>query len=49
MSDEKPRPENIPEPDDPRESNGTGENADEEQLGITKEEVVELEDDSKGG
>jgi hypothetical protein len=34
---------------DPREENGTGSEADEEQLGITEEEVEDLEDDAKGG
>jgi hypothetical protein len=36
-------------PVDPREQNGTGEQADEQQLGITEEEVNDLEDDAKGG
>lgn len=43
--DEAPR-EN---PVDLREQNGTGEHADEEQLGVTEEEVDDLEDDAKGG
>jgi hypothetical protein len=34
---------------DSREQNGTGEGADEEQLGITHEDVDDLEDDAKGG
>jgi len=34
---------------DTRQKNGTGEGADEEQLGVTEEEVDELEDDAEGG
>ena len=37
------------QPPDPREENGTGEKADEQQLGVTDEEVTDLEDDAKGG
>ena len=33
----------------PGSENGTGEGADEDQLGITDEEVDDLEDDAKGG
>jgi len=32
-----------------RERNGTGADADEDQLGITEEEVDDLEDDAEGG
>ena len=50
MNQERPAPEDIPGPDgievlqrgdegDTREQNGTGEEADEEQLGVTNEEV----------
>lgn len=35
--------------EDSRERNGTGAGADEDQLGITEEEVDELEDDAEGG
>jgi hypothetical protein len=35
--------------DDPRERNGTGEGADEEQLGVSEEELDDLEDDAEGG
>ena len=37
------------DPADSREQNGTGEHADEDQLGVTEEEVNDLEDDAKGG
>jgi Domain of unknown function (DUF1835) len=49
MNQERPKPADVPDPADPRERNGTGEHADEQQLGITEEEVEDLEDDSKGG
>ena len=60
MNPERPAPEDIPGPNgievlqrqgdaDTREKNGTGEGADEEQLGITEEEVDDLEDDAEGG
>jgi hypothetical protein len=35
--------------EDSRERNGTGADADEQQLGITEEEVDDLEDDAEGG
>ena len=60
MNQERPAPEDIPGADgievlhhldqgDSREHNGTGAGADEAQLGITEEEVDELEDDAEGG
>lgn len=60
MNLERPAPEDVPGSDgievlqrqdegDSRRSNGTGEGADEEQLGVTEEEVNDLEDDAKGG
>jgi hypothetical protein len=36
-------------PEDLREQNGTGEDADEEQLGVTKEVVKDLANDAEGG
>ena len=35
--------------EDTRERNGTGEDADEEQLGVTNEEVKDLANDAEGG
>lgn len=35
--------------EDSRDRNGTGADADEDQLGITGEEVDDLEDDAEGG
>jgi len=60
MNQERPAPEDVPGADgievlqrndegDSREQNGTGAGADEDQLGITEEEVDELEDDAEGG
>jgi len=60
MTQERPSPEDIPGVDgievlqrhdegDTRERNGTGADADEDQLGITEEEVDDLEDDAEGG
>lgn len=59
MIQERPAPEDIPGSDgievlqrqdeDTRERNGTGADADEDQLGITEEEVEDLEDDAEGG
>ncbi len=52
MNQERPAPEDIPGPDGIevlRRENGTGEGADEEQLGVTDEELDELEDDAEGG
>jgi hypothetical protein len=49
-----PSPEDIEhlldeDPADPREQNGTGEEADEAQLGVTDEEVKDLANDAEGG
>jgi hypothetical protein len=60
MTHERPAPEDIPGADgievlqrqdegDTRERNGTGADADEDQLGLTEEEVDDLEDDAEGG
>jgi hypothetical protein len=60
MNPERPAPEDVPGADgvevlqrkdegDTRERNGTGAGADEAQLGITEEEVDDLEDDAEGG
>ena len=55
MNHERPAPEEVlqrqhqRQNEDTRERNGTGEDADEEQLGVTKEEIDDLEDDAKGG
>ena len=52
MTHERPAPEEIPGPDGIevlRELNGTDAEADEEQLGVTEEELNELEDDAEGG
>jgi len=49
MNQERPAPEQHKGEGDSREHNGTGEGADEEQLGVTEEEVDDLEDDAKGG
>jgi hypothetical protein len=60
MNHERPAPDDVPGPDgievmhrhdegNTRRQNGTGEGADEDQLGITEEEVDDLEDDAKGG
>jgi len=57
---ERPAPEDIPGSDgievmqrqdqgDTRERNGTGEGADEDQLGVTDDELNDLEDDAEGG
>lgn len=59
MNQERPAPEDIPGSDgievlrrqdegDTRERNGTGAEADEEQLGVTDDELDELEDDADG-
>jgi hypothetical protein len=42
MSAERP-------PEDTREENGTGADADEQQLGTNDDELDDLEDDAKGG
>jgi hypothetical protein len=60
MNHERPAPEEVPGSDgielrqplgqaNTRRRNGTGEGADEDQLGVTEEEVGDLEDDAKGG
>ena len=60
MSAERPAPEDIPGADgievlqrkdvgETRARNGTGAGADEDQLGISQEEVDDLEDDAEGG
>ena len=60
MMQERPAPEDIPGPDgievlrrqdegDTRERNGTGADADEQELGVTDEELDDLEDDAEGG
>jgi len=60
MNQERPAPEDIPGSDgievlqrqdegDTRERNGTGADADEDQLGISDEEIDDLEDDAEGG
>ena len=60
MNQERPAPEDIPgsggievlrrqDDGDTREKNGTGEGADEDQLGVTDEELDDLEDDAEGG
>jgi len=60
MSHERPAPGDVPGSDgievlqrhdegNTRRLNGTGEGADEAQLGVTDEEVDDLEDDAKGG
>jgi hypothetical protein len=60
MTQERPAPDDIPGSDgievlrrqdegDTRERNGTGADADEEELGVTDEELDDLEDDAEGG
>jgi len=60
MNQERPAPDDVPSPDgievlqrqdegESRERNGTGADADEDQLGITEDEVDDLEDDAEGG
>jgi hypothetical protein len=60
MNHERPAPDDVPGSDgievmrrqdegNTRQQNGTGEGADEDQLGVTEEEVDDLEDDAKGG
>ena len=60
MNAERPAPEDIPGPDgievlqrkdvgNTRERNGTGAGADQDQLGLSEEEVDDLEDDAEGG
>jgi hypothetical protein len=50
MNQERPAPEDDPDTGaQTREKNGTGEDADEEQLGVTKEEVKDLANDAEGG
>ena len=60
MNQERPAPQDIPGSDgievlqrqdegSSRRRNGTGAGADEDQLGVTEDEVDDLEDDAKGG
>jgi len=52
MNPERPAPEDVPRPNGIevlRDENGTGEDADEEQLGVTKEEIKDLANDAEGG
>jgi hypothetical protein len=60
MNQERPAPQDIPGTDgievlqrqdegSSRRRNGTGVGADEDQLGVTEDEVDDLEDDAKGG
>jgi hypothetical protein len=60
MNHERPAPDDIPGADgievlqrrdegNSREENGTGADADEDQLGIPEEEIDDLEDDAEGG
>jgi hypothetical protein len=52
MNQERPSPEDVPNSDGIevlRDQNGTGDGADEEQLGVTKEEVKDLANDAEGG
>ena len=60
MTQERPAPDDIPGSDgievlrrqdegDTRERNGTGADADEQELGVTDEELDDLEDDAEGG
>jgi len=60
MNNERPTPDDVPGSDgievlqrqdegNSRRRNGTGVGADEDQLGVTEEEVDDLEDDAKGG
>jgi hypothetical protein len=52
MNQERPAPEDVPNSDGIevlRDQNGTGDEADEEQLGLTKEEVKDLANDAEGG
>lgn len=43
------RPDEDEDEGSTREENGTGADADEEELGITKEDVDDLENDAEGG
>jgi len=52
MNPERPAADDIHGADDIevlRDQNGTGEEADEEQLGVTQEEVKDLANDAEGG
>ena len=52
MNSEKPVRKDLPIADhveDLRDENGTGDQADEAQLGVTKEEVKDLANDAEGG
>jgi hypothetical protein len=51
MNHERPAPKDVPGSgiEVLRDQNGTGDEADEEQLGVTKEEVKDLANDAEGG
>jgi len=52
MNQERPSPKDVPRSEDIevlRDQNGTGEEADEQQLGVTNEEVKDLANDAEGG
>ena len=52
MNQERPAPEDVPGSDGIevlRDQNGTGDEADEEQLGVSKEDVKDLANDAEGG
>jgi hypothetical protein len=50
MHTERPEPHDESDgSEDLREENGTGEKADEQQLGVTQEEVKDLANDAEGG
>ena len=52
MNPERPAPKHVPDTDGGeilRDENGTGDEADEEQLGVTKEDVKDLANDAEGG
>ena len=52
MNMERPSPGDVPGSDGIevlRDENGTGDAADEEQLGVTQEEVKDLANDAEGG
>jgi hypothetical protein len=50
MSTERPKPRDEPDgSEELRDENGTGEKADQQQLGITPEEVKDLANDAEGG
>jgi hypothetical protein len=52
VNQERPASEDVSAADDIevlRDQNGTGEEADEEQLGVTEDEVKDLANDAEGG